>query len=212
MRAFRRERGRYVAELTLPERDVVARVLGDVADLLRDGAAGEGQPEGSTEGTTQAPADGMPPLHLPPGPLPVPEDPAVQRLLPDASREDSAVSAEFRRLTQGQLRDTKLARLLRVRAFVLSETDGWSPEAVVLTPADGPAVAAALTDVRLVLADRLGLDDDAAVEELSAELAEGDRPGADETRLYLGSVYDALSWLQETLLAVLLADLDRAGD
>ncbi len=202
MRAFRRERDRYVAELTGAERDVVARVLGDVADLLREGAAGE-EPAGAPGHET---GDGLPSGQVPADPLPVPEDPAVRRLLPDASPEDPEVGAEFRRLTQGALRDLKLARLLRVRAAVLSGTDGWDPDALVLTPAEGPAVAAALTDVRLVLADRLGLDDDEAVEALSAELS------ADETRTYLGSVYEALSWLQETLLAVMLADLDRAGD
>jgi hypothetical protein len=35
---------------------------------------------------------------------------------------------------------------------------------------------------------------------------------ADELRAYLGSVYAALTWLQESLVSALLADLGRPAD
>ena len=84
-------------------------------------------------------------------------------------------------------------------------------------PDAGADLAATITDLRLVLADRLGLDDDEASEALYAEL-ESEPPDDDrdaqpdpalEVRRYLGSIYAALSWLQESLLDVLLAELDR---
>src|SRR5690606_18053015 len=81
-------------------------------------------------------------------------DPAVARLLPDAYRDDERAASEFRRLTQGDLANRKVdaARSLaasmnddRVR---LGETEAWD-------------WLRALTDLRLVLASRLGLDDGA---------------------------------------------------
>ncbi len=40
-----------------------------------------------------------------------PRDPALERLLPPAHREDEAVAAEFRRLTEQGLRERKTANL-----------------------------------------------------------------------------------------------------
>ena len=75
-----------------------------------------------------------------------------------------------------------------------------------------------------MLAERLGLeteeDADRLYEALEAQAAaeeagrpDDDRPArqvlADELRAYLGSVYAALTWLQESLVSALLADLDR---
>ncbi|MGW6131362.1 DUF2017 family protein [Cellulomonas sp. NPDC055163] len=203
MRGFRRERGAFVAELDAQEREVVASVVADVAELL--GAARF--------------EDSPPPSTAHPDPLGLrvdeawvapPEDAAVRRLLPDASREDPAVAAEFRRLTEADLRRTKIARLGAVWQQ-LTAADGRGG-ALVVQPGDAQALAATLTDLRLVLADRLGIVDEEAAdslyEVLEAEVAEEDAAG--QARLYLGSVYAALSWLQESLLAVMLEDLRRS--
>ena len=41
-------------------------------------------------------------------PREMPEDPALQRLLPDAHRDDAEVAAEFRRFTERSLREGKV--------------------------------------------------------------------------------------------------------
>jgi Domain of unknown function (DUF2017). len=55
----------------------------------------------------------------------------------------------------------------------------------------------ALTDVRLVLGERLGLRSDADAEELQAALDDADDS---DPRAWLAAVYDFLTWLQETLV------------
>ena len=242
MRGFRPVDGWYVAGLGPTEREVFATVVADVAELL--GAERFEWPE-PAEPDASGPLAG---LQMSTGDLDAPEDPAVRRLLPDASRDDEAVAAEFRRLTEADLRSAKIARLRDVwQALVDPATGASGPpgrrrsrprttvdddDDLVLTREDAPAFAAALTDVRLVLAERLGirteedadrlyavLEAQAAAEEDAAALghpADDDRPAREvleqEMRAYLGSVYAALSWLQESLMAVLLADLGRAGD
>lgn len=203
MRGFRRERGAFVAELDAQEREVVASVVADVAELLGAARFEDGP----------VPAAGHPdPLGLRVDEewVAPPEDAAVRRLLPDASREDPAVAAEFRRLTEADLRRTKIERLGAVWQQ-LTAADGRGG-ALVVQPDDAQALAATLTDLRLVLADRLGIVDeesaDALYETLEAQVAEDDAAG--QARQYLGSVYAALSWLQESLLAVMLEDLRRS--
>ncbi|WP_454300183.1 DUF2017 family protein [Salana multivorans] len=69
--------------------------------------------------------------------------------------------------------------------------------------------AGALTDVRLVLAERLGIED----EEDAARLDQVARTAPDEVSRALASLYLALSWLQESLLDVMLRDLpDTAAE
>ena len=97
-----------------------------------------------------------------------PEDPAVLRILPNAAPTDREVADEFRRLTEPELRATKVDRL-RVMWQALSE-DG--PEWEV-PGNEAMATAAALTDVRLVLAARLGIDTDDDAEALHRELEIG---------------------------------------
>ncbi len=219
MRAFRREGGALVAEVDPGEREVLATVVADVAELL-----GAGRLEERAAGSHDGAADGRSPaLRLRLDPLPAPDDPAVHRLLPDASRDDAEVSAEFRRLTEDDLRQQKIDRLAELHAMLTAEDDGaagggtgrrrgrHAAGATVRVAADrAPALAATLTDVRLVLGDRLGVTDEEASERLEREVLRA-RPAADDhqgqARQYLGSVFLALGWWQETLMACLLADL-----
>ncbi|WP_147796125.1 DUF2017 family protein [Cellulomonas sp. Y8] len=236
MRAFRREGDELVAEVDPGEREVLATVVADVAELLGGGRfedrareTGSARP-GSGAAPDDAAALGV---RLRLDPLPAPDDPAVHRLLPDASRDDDAVAAEFRRLTEDDLRQQKIDRLavlfdaLTVEALghgVDEPTDDDHPhrrrrprgrhEAVAVvrvTKEQAPALAATLTDVRLVLGERLGVVDEEASERLEHEVVRG-RPGDAEgqARQYLGSVFLALGWWQETLMACLLADLPDA--
>jgi hypothetical protein len=243
MRAFRPAGAYYVAGLDRTEREVFATVVADVAELLGAERFGEGAaPDASTSGDA-------PPvmLRMSTGRVAPPEDPAVRRLLPDASRDDDEVTAAFRRLTDADLRSTKIARLrdlwsaltgpqdaARTRELGLAADDD---EDLLVPRADAQALAAGLTDVRLVLAERLGLETEEDADRLYESLEEqaaaqderdqwggpgdlddlqDDRPAreilAQEVRAYLGSVYAALTWLQESLMALLLADLRRTAD
>ncbi|MFI2752871.1 DUF2017 family protein [Cellulomonas sp. P22] len=211
MRAFRRERGAYVAELDATERGVFAAVVADVVDLLgggrleeRSGDEPSPTPETTALGVTMRTQEIEPP-----------DDDAVRRLLPDASVDDEEVAAEFRRLTEDDLRRVKVDRLVWLwDALVRGPGDGWLADALVVPGDQGAGVAATFTDLRLVLADRLGLHDDEDAESLYVELEEDSGEDDDpqvEVRRYLGTVYVTLSWLQESLMAALLDDLGRAG-
>ena len=80
-------------------------------------------------------------------------------------------------------------------------------------------VAAAITDLRLVLAERLGIRTDEHAERLYDALVDSPQAeleGIDEildpaARRYLVAVYGALSWLQESLVDLLLHDLRAPG-
>lgn len=249
MRAFRREGDELVAEVDPGEREVLATVVADVAELLGGGRFEDRAREtGSARPGRGAAADDPAALgmRLRLDPLPAPDDPAVHRLLPDASRDDDAVAAEFRRLTEDDLRQQKIDRLavlfdaLTVEALGHGAGAPGGPDApdargaadedrphgrrrrrsrgrheavavVRVTKERAPALAATLTDVRLVLGERLGVVDEEASERLELEVVRG-RPGDAEgqARQYLGSVFLALGWWQETLMACLLADLPDA--
>ncbi|ROS77009.1 DUF2017 family protein [Cellulomonas sp. PhB143] len=200
MRAFRPHALGYVAELDATERIVLAQVVGDVAQMLQDAAPGTGGPD----------------------------DPAVARLLPDASRDDAEVSAEFRRLTQTEVAAGKVDGLLRFARLLLDdEPEPGTRSPLLVRREDGRVVAAALTDLRLVLASRLGLETDAAVEALHEELGSEDDPvdpadpvetdGPEDAagaagpgpRRFFASVFLTAGWLQESLVEGMLADLPR---
>ncbi len=194
-----------VAELDSEERAVIARVVADVGLLLG------GEPFGMEIGVPDGDED---PLfrHLRglEAALTDPDDPAVLRVLPNASPDDREVAEEFRRFTEPELRTLKVDRL-RVMWRSLSE-DG--PEWIVPEP-DALSTAAALTDIRLVLASRLGLttDDDAMAlhEEIERAHDQVTEDGPDSAlqnpeRVWLGMLYQALTWLQESLMNYVMRD------
>ncbi|MGM7422721.1 DUF2017 family protein [Cellulosimicrobium sp. ES-005] len=217
MRPFRAEAHGYVAELEPSERIVLAQLAGDVAQMLQEGVPGRvpGEPGPSGPGDGWAPAGWT-------GPVPgghgsdatPPPDPAVRRLLPDAS-DDVEVAAEFRRFTQDDLAARKVGRLVRLaRLLVDPEPAEVAPFTVARDEAED--VAGALTDVRLVLAERLGLRTDEQVEGLYDELDREGDDGPDDgevggaPRRFLVSVFLLTGLLQESLVDGMLADL-RAG-
>jgi hypothetical protein len=228
VRAFRREDDALVAEVEPGEREVLATVVADVAELLGGGRLEDRARE---SGRAASGDDAAPTMRLRLDPLPTPDDPAVHRLLPDASRDDADVAAEFRRLTEDDLRQQKIERLAELFDALTAEHVASEPDEdpaddarrtrrrhrarhaateTVRVPRDrGPALAATLTDVRLVLGERLGVTDERASDALEREVVRGraDDDSAAQARQYLGSVYLALGWWQETLMACLLADL-----
>lgn len=108
------------------------------------------------------------------------QDPSHARLFPSAYRDDDAAAEEFTRYTRAGLVDRKAANAAQV-ALALDEGT------VHLAPADAERWLPTLTDLRLVIADRLGIrvDDDAIP----------DTPA--------GEVYAWLGQLQESILALL---------
>lgn len=235
MTPFRSAPAGYVARWEPVEREVLARVARDVAELVR-ADSGIGRDVEVGEGVAFT------------GVGRVPSDPAVRRLLPDAHRDDPDVADEFRHLTQTDLAAGKVARL---EAFVArtapdgpdgpdaetGEDDGGRADAaalgvrvndeVVVPREEAQDFAGALTDLRLVLAERLGLVDDEDVEDLHDAVLAGLDDDADEPdepddgsrdgegltageRRYWGGVFVAAGFAQETLVTEMLEDL-RAG-
>lgn len=210
MKGFRSRGGDLLAEVDPAEGQALAEVVADVVELLGGRLPGDDRgtdPDGGALGDGAAPVDG---LSLSLLPLPTPDDPAVHRLLPDASRDDPQVAAEFRRLTEDDLRRVKTDRLVWLHGL-LTEPVTRRAVPVRIARTDGPRLAAALTDVRLVLAERLGVQDDESSHRLEQELVAGPPQGrAAQARHYLGAVHLTLGWWQETLMHCLLRDLDRA--
>lgn len=198
----------FVATLDDAERGVIVGLLEQTRDLIdesyadRDGAPPEPHPGtgdadfdaivsglgGMGQGVSVAAEDQTD--------LGVSDDPAIARLFPTANRVDEEAAAQFRAMTQDGLRQRKLANL-RTAITALSGED----KRVRLGRPEATALMVALTDVRLVLAERIGItteDDSERLRELAAS-ADPDDPVA-----YASAIYDFLSWVQEGLAEALL--------
>lgn len=204
-RGFRRRGSgssvRYAAQLDPMERATVAGLMDQVHDLLDpvpvpQGAARQGGDDFSSivaglgMGVTVA-AEDQADLDA----SAAERDPALDRLLPTANREDDEAAAEFRRLTEPGLRRRKAAGLALAAATLRGE------DKLRLDEDEARAFLIALTDVRLVLGERMGLRTDEDVEVLEAAAAELDD---DDPLGYALAVYDFLTWLQETLASAML--------
>ncbi len=118
-------------------------------------------------------------------------DPAIARMLPDAYRGDQEASAEFRRFTESGLTERKVRNAQTIIADVAEALVAEGPTEVLLDAQATQAWLRALTDIRLVLATRLGIEKD------------GD-PGRDDDEAFmLGDVYDWLGWVQDSLVTAL---------
>ncbi|MEP6797451.1 MAG: DUF2017 domain-containing protein [Lapillicoccus sp.] len=196
-KAFRRKGDHYVARMDHMERTVVAGLMEQTRNLL---APPERVPTGDPFedlvaglGVSLAAVD-----QLPETLDDVQQrDPALERLLPTAHRGDDQVAAEFRRLTEHDLRDRKATNL----ATAIDALRSAAGDRLQLTTPQAQAMVVALTDTRLLLGERLGLrtDDDAAL--LEARLAGLD---ADDPTIYAVSYYDFLTWFQESLTGALM--------
>ena len=110
-------------------------------------------------------------------------DPAVARLLPDAYREDEEAAEEFRRFTEHGLTDRKIAN---ARVVIRSLEAGGEVEL------DAPGQQAwlrTLSDIRLIIASRLGIETD-------------DDHGRNESDddLMMRDIYDWLASVQGSLI------------
>ena len=110
-----------------------------------------------------------------------PIDPALARLLPDAYRDDRGAASDHRRLTERGLVDRKIANA----RFV---TESLHQPEVDLDAAGVQSWLRTLTDLRLAIAARLGIEHD------------GDSGHGEESAQWL---YDWLGYLQGTLVEVI---------
>jgi hypothetical protein len=116
-------------------------------------------------------------------------DPISERMFPDAYPGDDAASAEFRKYTQSDLLTQKTTNASIVHDWLTGTRDGS------LDAEDEQAWLRTLTDLRLTIADRLGIED-ADDEERSVETDAG---------VGLRDVYDWLGYVQEHLVVTLMS-------
>jgi hypothetical protein len=135
------------------------------------------------------------------GPTTEPEDPVLARLFPTAYADDEDFAAEFRRFTEGSLRDGKAAAACAVIDGL--EDAGLPPELtedglmidVELDEATAESWLRSFTDIRLALATRLGVEE--GDEEYWFSLPDED------PRAQAHDIYEWVGYLQETLVMAL---------
>jgi hypothetical protein len=180
--SVKRRGGKVVVTLDAAERSVLASLLGAVRALLGaddDAPAGDPDPLAALVGMSGEPVE-------------TPEDPILLRLLPDAYG-DAEQSAEFRRLTDADLRARKTEAIDRVLDNVASA------ERLELDLDEGVGMwLQALNDVRLVLGTRLDVTED-----WPDSL---DKLPADDPRAALYDFYGWLSALQDRLVVAAMDD------
>ncbi|MCS3494186.1 hypothetical protein M2368_003214 [Arthrobacter sp. JUb119] len=186
-KAFKNGSKGITGTLHSAERKLIRELFGDVIGMLEERAQLHQLPE---DVDPLYALTGMRPESMD---LPPVSDPALARLLPDAS-DDAVAAAEHRRLTEADLIAQKVGRLRE--AQMLLDT-----EKLVLDKDTATRFAQALNDVRLVLAERLEIRS----EEDSARVAEVlDASEVNTPDEYMSLVYNLISWVLDTLMAALM--------
>ena len=183
----RRRGGGVVATLSGFEADLLRSLASQLVELLRNEVA--------------APSTGDDPLEELldfSGPTTAPDDPVLARLFPTAYPHDEEAAGEFRRFTEGSLRDNKAHGAVSIietleDAGLPAELDQDGLVIDVELDRDGAMTwLKSFTDIRLALATRLGVEE--GDEEYWATL------GEDDPRTHVHDIYDWLAFLQETLV------------
>jgi hypothetical protein len=134
-------------------------------------------------------------VQLAQAPVAAPDDPALQRLLPDAYSGDdddaAGMSEEFRRLMDGDLRRGK-AEALRALQSDLAALGRDAGGSLMLKADRAEVWLQALNDIRLVVGVRLDVTEDML--DVLRHLA------PDDPRVPLLVAYERLTWLQESLV------------
>ncbi len=182
-----RRRGGAVTTFSGFEADLLRSLAGQLIELLRDEAA--------VPTTEVDPFEALLDFS---GPTTAPEDPVLARLFPPAYREDDDAAGEFRRFTETQLRSGKAANAgavidaLEAAGLPADLDESRLTIDIELSTDEARAWLKALTDMRLALATRLGIEE--GDEELWEALPE------DDPRAHVHDIYDWLAFLQETLV------------
>jgi Domain of unknown function (DUF2017) len=186
----RRRKGGAVAAFTGFEADLLRSLASQLVELLRNEAA---VPRESAD-----PFEAMMDFS---GPTQEPEDPVLARLFPTAYPTDEESAAEFRRFTEGTLRDGKAAAAVAVIDGL--EEAGLPPELtedglMIDVELDEPTAETwmrSFTDLRLALATRLEVEE--GDEEYWHSLPD------DDPRSQAHDIYEWVGYLQETLVGAL---------
>ncbi len=193
MKPFRkRRRGGLTATFEIGEAHLLASLAGQVVELLRD-----------RNGAEESDADPLAAQLGMGGPSLPPEDPVLQRLLPDAYRDDPDDAGEFRRFTERSLTSAKVQN---AETLIGSLVDGGlsfgevpdedgDPVEVELDPDEVQAWLRSLTDVRLSLAVRLGIETDEDTMLVASS--------QDEAISAMSDIFEWLGYVQETLVSAI---------
>jgi hypothetical protein len=187
--AWHRRSGRVIATFAGFEADLLRSLTSQLVELLRNERA---MP---TEGD---PLEAMFDFS---GPTTEPDDPVLRRLFPTAYPDDEEAAAEFRRYTEGSLRDGKAAAAAAIIDGL--EEAGLPPllqeEGLVidveLDPAEATSWLRSFTDLRLALATRLGVEEGDEAYWYSLD--------DDDPRSQAHDIYEWVGFLQETLVDAL---------
>lgn len=194
MGAFTRHRKSrlVIANFTGFEADLLRSLASQIVELLRN--------ESAVPDESRDPFEAMMDFS---GPTSEPEDPVLQRLFPTAYPEDPEAASEFRRFTEGSLRDGKAAAACTIidgleEAGLPSELteDGLMID-VELDEPTAETWMRAFTDIRLALATRLGVED--GDEETWYALDD------DDPRSQAHDIFEWVGWLQESIVGALTA-------
>ena len=176
----------------------LATFSGFEADLLRSLASQLVELLRNEEATPSVESDPLEELLDFSGPTSEPEDPVLARLFPTAYRDDDEAAGEFRRFTEGTLRDGKARGAAMIidtleEAGLPSElTEDGLFVVVELPTSDAMSWMRSFTDIRLALATRLGVEegDEAYWRALPDE----------DPRSHVHDIYAWVGYLQETLV------------
>ncbi|MDO4252576.1 MAG: DUF2017 domain-containing protein [Rothia sp. (in: high G+C Gram-positive bacteria)] len=174
----------YLARFSAEEASLLGKLFADVALALEPLEQGEVDPLEAIVGISSS--------------AELPQDPAVARLLPTASK-DPELADEFRRYTELNLRQQKISQLK------MAEFDVQTGQ-VLLDEAKARMWAAALNDVRLTLGARLNIKTELDSQEVAAKNNWDSIANVED---YMALVYNFVTWLQDTLMDALLADIDQ---
>jgi hypothetical protein len=184
-----RRSGQVIANFTGFEAELLRSLASQLVELLRNEAAVPRE---------QDPFEAMMDFS---GPTNEPDDPVLARLFPTAYADDEEAAAEFRRFTEGTLRDGKSQAAIAIIDGL--EEAGLPPELteeglhidVELDPETAETWLRSFTDLRLALATRLGVEegDEAFWHALPDE----------DPRAQAHDIYEWVGYLQETLVDAL---------
>jgi hypothetical protein len=187
-----RKSDRVIATFTGFEADLLRSLASQMVELLRNERA---EPAAPTADAFEALMSEFSGATTPP------EDPVLARLFPTAYVDDDEAASDFRRFTEGGLRDGKAA----ASGLIIDtlEDAGLPPELtedglvidVELTRSEAETWMRAFTDVRLALATRLGVE--AGDEDYWHSLPD------DDPRAQAHDIYEWVGYLQETLVEAL---------
>jgi hypothetical protein len=189
-----------VTEGFLPRREggVLATFSGFEADLLRSLASQLVELLRNEVAAPTASTDPLEDLLDFSGPTTEPDDPVLARLFPTAYPDDEEAAGEFRRFTEGSLRDGKARNAVLIIDTL--EESGLPPELeedglwidVELSVADAHAWMRSFTDIRLALATRLGIEE--------GDESYWDMLPEEDPRTHVHDIYEWVGYLQETLV------------